>query len=55
MVGGAVERPLCGELQGVDETVALHTERTVQLEQGVADVTGAVVNQLQNTNQREAL
>ena len=46
VVGGAVERALSGELQGVEELVALDTQRATQLEQGAADPAGPVVHQL---------
>lgn len=47
-VGGAVDGPLGGELQGVEEGETLDAEGAAQLQQGVADSAGPVVHQLQN-------
>lgn len=45
-VGGAVDGPLRGELQGVDEALVLDAEGAAQLQHSLADPTGAVVHQL---------
>lgn len=42
----AVDGSLCGELQGVEETLTLDAERAAQLKRSLADAAGAVVHQL---------
>lgn len=42
----AVDGSLCGELQGVEETLTLDAERAAQLKRSLADPAGAVVHQL---------
>lgn len=41
-----VDGSLCGELQGVEETLTLDAERAAQLKSSLADPAGAVVHQL---------
>lgn len=45
-VGRAVDWSFCGELQWVKDSVSPDTERAAQLQEGVADPTGAIVHQL---------
>ena len=52
LVLGAVDGSFCGELQGVKEVEALHTEGAAQLQQGVADPTWPVVHQLDEGDER---
>lgn len=52
VVGGAVEGSLSRHLQGVEETLALNTERTAELQHCVADPTGTFVHQLTGTGER---
>lgn len=45
-VRGAVDGSLCGELQGVEDSLTLGAEGAAQLEHSLADPAGAVVHQL---------
>lgn len=49
-VRGAVDGAFCGELQGVEKSVALDTEGAVQVEHRVTDPTRPVVHQLERKN-----
>ncbi|TNN54143.1 hypothetical protein EYF80_035651 [Liparis tanakae] len=54
-VGGAVDGPFSGEVQRVEERLALDTQGAAQLEEGVADPTGPVVHQLEEGNEQRKL
>lgn len=53
LFGGAVDGTLGGEFQRVEEVVTLDLQRAAQLQQGVTDPTGPVVDELDRGRTRE--